>query len=454
MHRKTIGLLAGTALALAFGVHDASAAKRQVGTCTTNPLQYASINAAVAAANNGDTVQVCPGTYYEEVLITKPISLTNVPGQIGASTVAIPAGGATQNITKFSGEEGAAQIGVIGVKATIKNLTVDGSNNNINECGFELVGIFFQNAGGTISGNTVQNQMLPSGTDGCQAGQGIYVQSLAGGTPAVSIVGNNVSNFDKNGITINEPAATGTIKNNTVTGAGSVDFIAQNGIQVGFGASAHVIDNGVSALNYSPDTDTASGILFYGDDSSTDLTNQEINGNTLTNAQTGIVLVETNGTAGKMVQIASNGVSGSFFGGIVLDSDTTASSDYIKVAKNIVSGTNPYDDIDVCSDNNAIQGNTVSTSAEGGIHLDAQCEEPGNSSTGVGNLVSTNQIDNNCVGILSGPGVGANTIKLNTFSQNTNNYEYNTDSASCSAAKFRGATSKHLVPMVSPQPVR
>lgn len=452
MERKTIGLLAGTALTLAFGVHDASAAKRQVGTCTTNPLQYSTIQGAVDAANAGDVVQICPGIYPEEVTVAKSIGLTNVPAMANP-TVAIPAGGAVQNITKLSGEPGAAQIAVIGTKAYVKNLVVDGAGNNINQCGFELVGIYFQNAGGTIQNNTVQNQLLPSGTEGCQSGQGIYVQSVNAGTPAMSIVGNNVSNFDKNGITINEPAATGTIKNNTVTGTGPVDYIAQNGIQVGFGASAHVIGNTVSNLDYSPNTDTASGILFYGDDASTDLTAQEINSNTVSSAQIGIVLVETNGTAGKMAQIASNNVSGAFFGGIVLDSDTTASSDYIRVAGNIVTGTSPYDDIDVCSDHNTILKNTVSSSTEGGIHLDGLCQEPDNSTTGVNNVVSTNQIDDNCVGILSGPPVGANTIKSNSFASNTNNYEYGTDSFSCSTAKHRGV-SRHLVPVGSVRPLR
>jgi hypothetical protein len=289
--------------------------------------------------------------------------------------------------------------------------------------------------------------------DGCQSGQGIYVQSVTTGTPAVTILGNNVSNFDKNGITINQAAATGTIKNNVVTGNGPVDYIAQNGIQIGFGASGHVIGNTVSNFVYSPATDGAAGILLYGDDASTDLTAQEINTNTVSNAQYGIVLVETNGTTGKMAQIASNNVSGAFFGGIVLDSDTTASSDYVRVAKNTVTGTNPYDDIDVCSDNNTIQKNTVSNSAEGGIHLDGKCQEPDNSTTGVNNVVSVNQVDNNCVGILSGPPVGANTIKFNTFSGNGNNYEYNSDSASCSAAKHRGV-SKRLVPLAAVQALR
>jgi len=453
MQKNTIGLLLGTALALAFGVHDASAAKRQVGTCTTNPLQYPTIQAAVNAANNGDVVQICPGTYPEEVMVTKSIGLTNVPS-MSNPTVAIPAGGAVQNTTKLSGEPTAAQIAVIGAKVSIKNLTVDGAGNNIMTCGLELIGIYLQNAGGTIGNNTVQNQLLPPGFQGCQSGQGIYVQSETAGTPAVTILGNSVNNFDKNGITINEAAATGTIKNNVVVGNGPVDYIAQNGIQIGFGATGRVVGNQVSNFVYSPATTGSAGVLLYDIDASVTAA-PLVSGNTVTNAQYGVVLDAVNGTSGSLVVIENNNISNATFAGVGFYSDpgTGLNDDFIKVFKNSIDGTTPYDDIDACSDNNTIQKNTVSNSAEGGIHLDGLCQETDTSTTGINNLVSGNTINNNCVGILSGPPVGANTIKNNSFSGNGNNYEYNSDSASCSAIKHRGMN-KRLVPLASAQPLR
>lgn len=451
MQRKTLGLLLGTALVLAFGVHDASAAKRQVGTCTANPLQYTTINAAVAAANSGDTVQVCPGTYPEQVTITKAIGLTNVPGQSGASTVAIPADGGDQNVHLIDGTPAIAQILVNGVKASVKNLTVDGSGNTDASCGVELLGIYYQNAGGTIQGNTTQNQMLPSGFQGCQDGEGIFVENQTAGTPAISITANTVQTFDKNGITVSYAGANATIKNNTVTGNGAVDYIAQNGIQLGYEATGRITGNQVSNLIYTPGTYGASGILLYGLDAGQYSVVPQVSGNTVSDAQYGIALAEVNGRAGAMVPVSSNNVSGSAFAGVGLYSDTFDNDDYIRVTKNIIAGTNPYDDIDACSDNNTILGNTVSNSAEGGIHLDGLCQEPDNSTTGVNNVVSANQIENNCVGVLSGPAQGANTIKRNTFTGNTNNYEYGTDSFSCSAAKHRG-TSKRFMPLASVQP--
>jgi hypothetical protein len=57
--------------------------------------QYSTIDSAVTAANPGDTVVVCPGTYTEDVVITKALNLVgqnatiNAKGLPGASTGAI-----------------------------------------------------------------------------------------------------------------------------------------------------------------------------------------------------------------------------------------------------------------------------------------------------------------------------------------------------------------------------
>jgi hypothetical protein len=57
--------------------------------------------------------------------------------------------------------------------------------------------------------------------------------------------------------------AKATVKNNTVTGQGRIDWIAQNGIQISFGATGIVTGNSVSRNFYTPKTYTACGLLFY-----------------------------------------------------------------------------------------------------------------------------------------------------------------------------------------------
>jgi len=105
--------------------------------------------------------------------------------------------------------------------------------------------------------------------NGAQHGNPIYFYDGARGT----ISGNTVYDFQKNGITVSGKAADGsalsdvktsaTVANNVVTGKGPIDYIAQNGIQVSYGASAVVKGNTVRNFFYSPDTTEATGLLSY-----------------------------------------------------------------------------------------------------------------------------------------------------------------------------------------------
>ena len=61
----------------------------------------------------------------------------------------------------------------------------------------------------------------------------------------LSVTGSTVTGFQKNGITANETGLTATISGNTVTGPDSDENIAQNGIQLGFGATGQILNNTV-----------------------------------------------------------------------------------------------------------------------------------------------------------------------------------------------------------------
>jgi hypothetical protein len=78
---------------------------------------------------------------------------------------------------------------------------------------------------------------------GAQHGNAIFyitehVQNVPTGSASGTISGNSVSLYQKGGIIVRGLNASASIVNNTVTGLGAVDFIAQNGIQVSFGGSA------------------------------------------------------------------------------------------------------------------------------------------------------------------------------------------------------------------------
>jgi hypothetical protein len=53
------------------------------------------------------------------------------------------------------------------------------------------------------------------------------------------------------------------VSNNVVTGEGPISYIAQNGIQISYGASATVKGNTISGDNYTPTSYVACGLLIY-----------------------------------------------------------------------------------------------------------------------------------------------------------------------------------------------
>jgi hypothetical protein len=99
--------------------------------------------------------------------------------------------------------------------------------------------------------------------NGTQHGVAIY---FAFGTPARGeIQANVIWNYQKGGIVVNGPAARADIQANRVIGLGPVNFIAQNGIQAGFGADAKIQNNFVIGNSYTGAGLTASGgVLLVG----------------------------------------------------------------------------------------------------------------------------------------------------------------------------------------------
>jgi len=126
------------------------------------------------------------------------------------------------------------------------------------------VAIRLDGASGSITNNTVIG--INQGLSGCQEGNAIDVRNFASdGTHAiksVTISGNTISDYQKTGILANGDVSA-TILNNSVTGSGRIAYIAQNGIQVAFGATGIVKGNTVGGNFYTPASDVACGILFF-----------------------------------------------------------------------------------------------------------------------------------------------------------------------------------------------
>lgn len=453
---------AAAAAAFGFTIHAAGASTLHVGTCVKAKQTFTTIQAAVDAASGGDTVTICPGTYPEQVSITKSVSLKGVRG-MDAPQIVVPAGGLVQNTTMSNNTATAAQILVAPTTpgtANVTGLVVDAAGNNNTNCNLEMIGIYYKNSGGLIRRNTVQNQIGPAGYQYCQNGIGILVENQTVGTDAVTVETNSVKNFDKNGIVLRLPGSVGKITHNTVKGIGPTDILAQNGIEVAYGATANITLNTVSDFVYTPETFGSSAIILYDVPSTLYQTPPLVQKNTVNNAQFGVTLDGVNGVDGNLIQVTSNTISNVELAGVELQSDNGLSpavnTDYIYVWNNKITTTTIYDGIDVCGDNNTVLRNSVAnSSAESAIHLDALCEQANGDPSGTSNTVSHNRITTACVGILSGPAQGENSISSNVYVDVTHNTVFGSDDYSCTTPHApqhfnKGKGKSHLRVALSP----
>lgn len=441
MITKATCCCAVVAAALLLSVHSSSARTLHVGTCTSASRTYATVQGAVDAAADGDAVAICPGTYPEQVTITKSVSLKKTRG-MASPQIVVPAGGFVQNTTLVGGMATAAQILVApSTTATvnISGLIVDAADNNNTDCNLEMIGIYYKGAGGRIANNTVQNQIGPVGHQNCQNGIGINVENQTVGTGEVTIVHNSVKNFDKNGIVMRYAGSVGKITRNTVTGLGETDIISQNGIQLRDNAAADVVLNTLSGFVYTPETFGSAAIILYNVSAAGYQRPPLVQRNNINGAQFGVVLDGANGAPGNLVQVSGNTIFDVRWGGVSIFSEPeftpAVNGDYVHVFNNKITNTTVYDGIDVCGNNNTIERNTVANSnTESAIHLDALCEQANGDLSGADNTVSGNRITSACVGILSGQPDGANTIGDNKFLDVANKIMFDNDDYTCSTA--------------------
>ena len=142
-----------------------------------------------------------------------------------------------------------------------------GNVTNANISGANYFGVVVNGDVGTVKVNVTGAAIHDIGEtplNGSQHGNAIYYRALGLGVASGTISGNTVTHYQKGGITTNGKV-TATITNNTVTGEGAVNYIAQNGIQVGYGAKATVTGNTVTGNAYTGSNQASSaGILVVG----------------------------------------------------------------------------------------------------------------------------------------------------------------------------------------------
>jgi parallel beta helix pectate lyase-like protein len=219
------------------------------------------------------------------------------------SSILVPNGftlnGAGHTITAVDPVAGHFVGGVIqngGASANVTNskITASGLADVCDAGANRLRGILFDGASGSITNNQITNINQNQGAvlSGCQEGNAIEVRNFGASPSTVraAIVGNTVSGYQKTGIIANGDTDA-TISDNTVTGTGPNLFIAQNGVQIGFGASGMVTGNNVSGNSYVgpfASFTSSAGILIFGEGPDELCVNVQVMKNTLTGNDVGI----------------------------------------------------------------------------------------------------------------------------------------------------------------------
>jgi len=199
-------------------IHKTTAKSVQVGTCKTKLPNYSSIQTAVNAVPSGATVEICPGTYQEQLLINSPITLEGIASGTNEAVVLIPPvvfqQSGTGPVTSYPIY---AQIFVQDAgPVNISGITVDGNNSGCPAGA--IAGIAFVSDVNPSSGK-VTNSVIRNTANGCSSpAVGVYGENGSGSASALTVEGNSVHSINGGGI-IFGPNMGGTISGNTINQA-------------------------------------------------------------------------------------------------------------------------------------------------------------------------------------------------------------------------------------------
>jgi hypothetical protein len=343
-----------------------------------NRVSYDSLTDAVQGAPTGSTIQVCPGVYAEQVVITKSLTLKGIiSGNGGYPVIVPPAGGLVtkafaltvpNGLSFFGGGSAlAAQVFVqSGLEVTIMDIAVDGKNANVPPCNPAVIGILAQDSSLTLTRVAMKNQLQTS--PAVCFGAAVLAQNDNGSPTQITIHNSTFYNTSQ-GYEADGASVTSTLTNNSFAGNPATNA---NAISIEGGMST-IQGNTINDYDYPPDTtdvnSSAFGIYFYC------VPGGSAVNNTITGTQVGILAA--NGCTTTAVSMTNNNIYGAKLVGI-----------------------------DAGGTNGVVQGNDIRSSLTA-IRL------PGGAA---GNTIQNNLIVDACTAFGSNPAAGVNTILNNTIS--------------------------------------
>ena len=295
---------------------------------------YSSIQKAINASSNGDTILVKSGTYFENVKVKKKLNLRGIGNPVvdaggNGSAITLSANGIT--LEGFTATGGGSYPNA-GIKVISNNnklssnnansnnyygIVLDESSNNTltgNNASNNYVGIrLYDASNNTLSGNNVSN-------NGYYYGSGIYLYDASNNT----LTGNNASSNHENGIYLK-------YSSNNMLSSNNVSSNNRKGIYLKYSIKNTLTGNNVS--------NNVGGIYLY------DASNNTLTGNNASNNVLGIGLSSSSNNT-----LTGNNANSNNWKGIFLDSSSNN-----KIYNNIFNNANNFD----LSDSNINTWNTT-----------------------------------------------------------------------------------------------
>ena len=239
---------AAFATLVGFLTASAFATNYAVGTCLPNVTSYTTISEAVSSVPSGSTIEVCPGNYPEQVVITQPLTLEGVPGATSDAVITVPAGGLTQSLNfDFVGSVTYQLLVQTSGPVNVTNLAIDGTGGAGR--GY-VAGIVYQDSSGTASNLGVRNQT------GGGLGIGLLALTSVAAPQRVTVANSVFRGFDGVGVfAITGDAGmnmlTANVQTNTINGS-----VGTNSVGVDYA-------NATGVVQVNQITDSTYGVILF-----------------------------------------------------------------------------------------------------------------------------------------------------------------------------------------------
>lgn len=238
-----------------------------------NHADFSTIQGAVDAAASGATISVCPGTYQEYVTVPPGkdnLSIKGMGGNPAAKNSSAPVilypTSPNSDASAFDPNALVTVNGATGVN--VQGMTVSGPFTDTGcEAGPTVhYGVFVIGGGSAQLQQDYVTKIEPteSALMGCQDGVAVRAGSQGlSQAGSVTVQNSLIDQYEKGGVVVDGAGSTGQVQNNTITGVGPTQAIAQNGVQVSRNAMGAVQNNMVSGNEYTGTDTYGDGILLF-----------------------------------------------------------------------------------------------------------------------------------------------------------------------------------------------